>query len=163
MTREHTPRPGVTWIITVDRVETVVSDTLPDAELPRPNRAARRARARARGLEAENARLRAEPHITRTGHRAPSQGAATVATTTHTCVSAKCDNCTISVTNSDEMLLHFDTAAEAVSEAKAMGWQQTDEGRLLCENCADPLPKCPTCGPDCTNRTHDRIYRTCGY
>ncbi|MFB8242016.1 hypothetical protein ACFC58_36325 [Kitasatospora purpeofusca] len=44
MTREHTPRPGVTWATTTARVETVIPDDTPEAEQPRPNRAARRAR-----------------------------------------------------------------------------------------------------------------------
>lgn len=41
---EHTPRPGVTWQTTVVRTEQLVDDTAPD---PRPNRATRRALARA--------------------------------------------------------------------------------------------------------------------
>jgi hypothetical protein len=39
VTREHAPRPGATWEVTVHQVETVVPD---DDEPARPNRAARR-------------------------------------------------------------------------------------------------------------------------
>ncbi|MEV5048227.1 hypothetical protein AB0N20_27420 [Streptomyces griseoincarnatus] len=42
---EHTPRPGATWEQRLVRVEQLVDDTTPD---PRPNRAPRRAIARAR-------------------------------------------------------------------------------------------------------------------
>jgi hypothetical protein len=45
VTREHAPRPGVRWEIVVQRAETVVPD---DEEPARPNRAGRRAEARAR-------------------------------------------------------------------------------------------------------------------
>ncbi|MFH8380666.1 hypothetical protein ACH4E7_06950 [Kitasatospora sp. NPDC018058] len=48
MTIEHAPRPGLTWWTTVDQVETVVTDTTPEPEPPRPNRATRRALARAK-------------------------------------------------------------------------------------------------------------------
>ncbi|MGW8719650.1 hypothetical protein ACWGNR_10115 [Streptomyces althioticus] len=41
---EHTPRPGATWQTVLVRVEQVVDDDGPD---PRPNRATRRALARA--------------------------------------------------------------------------------------------------------------------
>lgn len=41
---ERTPRPGVTWQTTIVRTETVIDDTAPD---PTPNRATRRALARA--------------------------------------------------------------------------------------------------------------------
>ena len=41
---EHTPRPGVTWDTELVRVEQLVDDDAPD---PRPNRATRRALARA--------------------------------------------------------------------------------------------------------------------
>ncbi|MEV7599890.1 hypothetical protein AB0O91_21150 [Kitasatospora sp. NPDC089797] len=81
----------------------------------------------------------------------------------YACVTAQCDECHNTLTNDDEVLLHFDNQTEAINEAKGMGWQQTADGQLLCEDCADPLPECPTCGPDCTNRTHDRVFRTRGY
>ncbi|GAA1406191.1 hypothetical protein GCM10009639_53730 [Kitasatospora putterlickiae] len=81
----------------------------------------------------------------------------------HACFTAQCGTCRNTLTNGDEVLLHFGSPAEAVNEAQGMGWQQTDDGRLLCEACAHPIPPCPTCGPDCTTRTHDRIYRTRGY
>ncbi|MFJ4624263.1 hypothetical protein [Streptomyces sp. NPDC088812] len=42
---EHSPRPGVTWNTQLVRTETVIDDTTPD---PQPNRAARRAHARAK-------------------------------------------------------------------------------------------------------------------
>lgn len=45
MTREHAPRPGRTWDTTVVRNEITVRDDAPD---PRPNRATRRALARAK-------------------------------------------------------------------------------------------------------------------
>ncbi|MFK0140681.1 hypothetical protein [Streptomyces murinus] len=41
---EHTPQPGATWHTTLVRTEQVIADTAPD---PRPNRATRRALARA--------------------------------------------------------------------------------------------------------------------
>lgn len=41
---EHTPAPGVTWQTELVRVEQLVDDDTPD---PRPNRATRRAIARA--------------------------------------------------------------------------------------------------------------------
>ncbi len=41
---EHTPVPGVTWQTRIVRVEQLVDDDTPD---PRPNRATRRALARA--------------------------------------------------------------------------------------------------------------------
>jgi hypothetical protein len=43
---EHTPRPGVTWQHVIARTETVVDDDA--ADLAPPNRATRRALARAR-------------------------------------------------------------------------------------------------------------------
>lgn len=43
---EHTPRPGATWEQHLIRTETVIDDTAPDP-IP-PNRATRRALARAR-------------------------------------------------------------------------------------------------------------------
>jgi hypothetical protein len=44
MTREHTPKPGVTWEQHLIRTETVIPDDAPD---PRPSRKTRRAMARA--------------------------------------------------------------------------------------------------------------------
>jgi hypothetical protein len=48
---EHTPRPGATWERVITRTELVVDDTtMPDMNLPlppQPNRATRRALARA--------------------------------------------------------------------------------------------------------------------
>ncbi|MEV7212100.1 hypothetical protein AB0O31_03250 [Kitasatospora cineracea] len=44
MTREHAPHPGATWESTARPVEQLVEDGQPE---PRPNRAARRAAARA--------------------------------------------------------------------------------------------------------------------
>jgi hypothetical protein len=41
---EHTPRPGIAWQTELARTETVIADDAPD---PRPNRATRRALARA--------------------------------------------------------------------------------------------------------------------
>ncbi|GAA1406204.1 hypothetical protein GCM10009639_53760 [Kitasatospora putterlickiae] len=46
MIREHTPPPGITWTTTVSQIETVVPDNVPESA-PRPNRATRRALARA--------------------------------------------------------------------------------------------------------------------
>lgn len=45
MTREHTPRPGVTWETRPVRTETVVDDDAPDPTPP--NRKTRRAQKRA--------------------------------------------------------------------------------------------------------------------
>lgn len=42
---EHTPRPGATWDTVLARTETVIDDDAPD---PQPNRATRRALARAK-------------------------------------------------------------------------------------------------------------------
>jgi hypothetical protein len=42
---EHSPQPGVTWNTHLVRTETVIDDDAPD---PQPNRATRRALARAR-------------------------------------------------------------------------------------------------------------------
>jgi hypothetical protein len=49
VTREHTPKPGVTWETRLARTELAVDDTAgPDTnQPPRPNRATRRALARA--------------------------------------------------------------------------------------------------------------------
>lgn len=47
---EHTPRPGVTWGTALRRVEVVVDDDAPDPAPP--NRATRRALARARRRKA---------------------------------------------------------------------------------------------------------------
>lgn len=44
---ERAPRPGATWNTVLAAVETVVPDGTPDTALPRPNRATRRALARA--------------------------------------------------------------------------------------------------------------------
>lgn len=44
MATEHSPRPGGTWAAELVRVERVIPDGAPE---PRPNRAARRAAARA--------------------------------------------------------------------------------------------------------------------
>ncbi len=41
---EHTPKPGATWDTVLVRTETVIDDTAPN---PQPNRATRRALARA--------------------------------------------------------------------------------------------------------------------
>lgn len=50
---EHTPRPGITWLTTVDRTEVLVDGVTTGPDMnepapPRPNRATRRALARAR-------------------------------------------------------------------------------------------------------------------
>jgi hypothetical protein len=48
VTREHSPRPGVTWetrLVTREVLDDAASDN--DPQPPRPNRAARRAAARA--------------------------------------------------------------------------------------------------------------------
>lgn len=42
---EHAPKPGVTWMTSTVWTETVIDDDAPD---PKPNRATRRAIARAR-------------------------------------------------------------------------------------------------------------------
>ena len=38
-----------------------------------------------------------------------------------------------------------------------------DRAEAIAEQMGIPPLECPTCGADCTNRTHDRIYRERGY
>jgi hypothetical protein len=38
-----------------------------------------------------------------------------------------------------------------------------DRAEAIVEQMGLPLLDCPTCGTDCTNRTHDRVYRERGY
>lgn len=38
-----------------------------------------------------------------------------------------------------------------------------DRAEVVAERMGLPVLECPTCGPDCTNRTHDRLYRERGY
>jgi hypothetical protein len=38
-----------------------------------------------------------------------------------------------------------------------------DRADAIAEQMDVPMPECPACGALCTNRTHDRIFRTRGY
>lgn len=57
----------------------------------------------------------------------------------HDCFTAHCDECKDSYENGDGIVLHYDSAAEAISEAESCDWISLTDGRLICDRCIGHL------------------------
>lgn len=59
----------------------------------------------------------------------------------HTCYVAVCDECKSDIENVDMWTPHFDSAADAMSDARDGDWTQLADGSVFCPGCVDDLIK----------------------
>lgn len=57
----------------------------------------------------------------------------------HTCFTAHCDECKNAHESDEFILLHYDSAEQAVSEAEGCDWVSLSDGRLICDRCIRDL------------------------
>lgn len=75
----------------------------------------------------------------------------------HTCFTVHCDECNDAYGNGDGVTLHYDSAAEALSEAEGYDWVELPNGRLACDSCIYRMEKAGTIVA-CEDDAHDHPF-----